>query len=177
MKTHVENAVAPLKEDAQKRAEEYANGIIAHIEKELAAAGWDVQKAAPFPNSMKCNRAEYVSQKAKHNLYRSVTSSRPGQYHLTMTSPCLVDMDTTRVAKFIAEARENAAAQYTAFVAKLVKKIGEHATAELTGNHVWGYSILTVTTPAGVRKWKTQTIINTSKLGKVFNQYPTRLVK
>jgi hypothetical protein len=33
--------------------------------------------------------------------------------------------------------------------------------------------------PTGVlvERWKTQTIVNTSKLGKVFNQFPTRRVK
>lgn len=175
--TPVENAVSSLKADAQKRAEEYARKIIAHIEAELSAAGWDINKAAPFPNSLKCNRAEYVSQKAKYQMFHSVTTSRPGQFSIQKNAANLVDMNPERVAKFVAEAREDAAAQYTAFVAKLVKKIGVHTTAELNGNHVWGHSILTVTTPTGVQKWKTQTIINTSKLGKVFNQYPTRLVK
>lgn len=173
--TPVENAVAGLKADAQKKAEEYARKVIAYIEAELEKAGWDINVAAPFPNSMKCDRAEYVSQKAKYQMFHSVTTIRPNQY--SMKAPRFVDMNPERVAKFVAEAREDAAAQYTAFVAKLVKKIGEHTTAELSGNHVWGHSILTVTTPAGVQKWKTQTIINTSKLGKVFNQYPTRLVK
>ena len=175
--TAVELAVSHLKTDAQDRAEQYARKIVAYIEAELAKSGWDINAAAPFPNSMKCDRAEYVSQKSKYTLFHSVTVQRPGQYGITMNGPRFVDMDPARVEKFVKEAREDAAAQYTAFVAKLVKKIGAHSTAVLDGNHVWGHSVLTVTTPAGVQKWKTQTIINTSKLGKIFNQYPTRMVK
>lgn len=82
------------------------------------------------------------------------------------------------VEKFIQAAKADAAAQYEAFVAKLQQKIGEVKNATLKGNHVWSYSILTVEKPDGtVEHWKTQMIINVSKLGKMFNQFPTRKVK
>ena len=43
---------------------------------------------------------------------------------------------------------------------------------------MWSYSFLYVTTPSnGDQCWKTQQIINQSKLGKLFNQFPTRKIK
>jgi len=81
-------------------------------------------------------------------------------------------------ARFIKSACENAAFQYDAFIAKLDKKIGEAVSAELSGNHVWSFSVLTVEKADGsIEHWKTQMIINFSKLGKMFNQFPTRKIK
>ena len=88
-------------------------------------------------------------------------------------------MTPETVEKFAASARETAAAEYDAFVAKLEAKIGDDvAAAELAGNHVWNHSTLTITrTDGSVERWRTSMIINVSKLGKLFNQFPTRKAK
>lgn len=60
-------------------------------------------------------------------------------------------------------------------MAKLIGKIGPVTSATIKGNHVWGHSVLTITNPdAVVEHWKTRQIVNVSKLGKLFNQWPTR---
>jgi hypothetical protein len=54
----------------------------------------------------------------------------------------------------------------------------DHADASITGTHIWGHSVLTVTLPNGtVERWKTQQIVNQSKLGLLFNQWPSRKMK
>jgi hypothetical protein len=159
----IEAAVRPLKEDAMNRAEKYARAIIEKAVAEVAASS--LTECAPYPKAWKAPTAtveQYRAAKIKHDLYRILAGpgSEKGQ------------------AKFIEDARENAAAQYEEFIAKLNGKIGVVTAANLNGNHVWGHSILTVTKADGTTEnWKTQTIVNVSKLGKVFNQFPTRKVK
>jgi hypothetical protein len=170
----IEQAVSPLKADAIERATQEANKIIVSVTQQLAAAGNDLNIAAPFPNSMKCSREEYLTKISKYQLFSALckgreATSRHGQPHL-------VDVNQERVARFIKSAQEDAAAQYEAFVAKLVRKIGDVQTATLVGNHVWAYSHLTVTKNGVQETWKTQQIVNVSKLGKLFNQWPTRKI-
>lgn len=156
----IEAAVLPLKKDAIERAKQYAAEVAAKIAAELAQHGLDV--CAPYPQAWKAPTAttdQYRAAKRKYDLYRSLQTEK-GR------------------AAFIQAAQDNAAAQYDMFVAKLNSKIGPVVLATLEGNHVWSHSFLTVETAAGeLQIWKTQTIINVSKLGTVFNQFPTRKVK
>lgn len=62
-----------------------------------------------------------------------------------------------------------------AFIAKMVTYIGEVETAELTGQ-LWAYSNLTVTKDGEKQVHRTRCIINVSKYGKLFNQWPTRRI-
>ena len=80
--------------------------------------------------------------------------------------------------RYIDSARSIAAAEYEQFICKLESKCGEVALAHLEGNHIWGYSFLTVTDNDGNQTiWKTQTICNYSKRGTPYTQYPSRKVK
>jgi len=171
----IENAVLPLKSEAVQRAEQEAQRMIDRIIAELEAAGWNLDVVAPQPNT-RMGRNEYVQMRAHRDLFTSVTtytqtSRRPSEPDIRARSP-------EAEQRFIDEAKKDAAFQYDLFVAKLVKKVGETTDATLVGSHVWGHSILTVTLLDGsVQKWKTQMIVNVSKLGKLFNQFPTRIVK
>lgn len=186
----IRTAVEPQKADAQDRAEKYARETIEWVLARLEEHGWDLTKAAPYPSS-NMRRAEYVRQKNTHNFFKSLTADGPtpeGEkpWHYS-GKPCMVQRSPEAEAKFIAQARIDAAIQYEAFVAKLVAKIGDCISAKLDGSHVWGFSILTVEKlerlgdgcqPINVReRWKTQQILNVSCLGKVFNQWPTRKLK
>jgi hypothetical protein len=155
----IEQAVSHLKAAAQDRAEEYARSIVAKIVADLAARS--LNECAPVPRAWQAPTAtvaEYKAAQRKRDLYKRMLTEA-GQAH------------------FITDARENAAAQYDAFVAKLNSKIGPVTSASLQGDHVWGYSNLTVVTASGeTQVWRTQQILNVSKLGTVFNQYPTRRV-
>jgi len=172
MTNPIRTAVLPLKQAAQDRAEVEARKLIARMHAKLEAAQWDLNDAAPRPGSWDRDYQEKMAVVARYN---AVTSSYREDYMPRAPRP--VYIDEQKVERFVLDAREDAAAQYEAFIAKLEGKIGETLSAVLTGNHVWGYSFLTVQTAEGQQTWKTQMIVNCSKLGKLFNQFPTRKVK
>lgn len=175
--THpIETAVAHLKEDAMKRAEDFARERIAKAIQQLEEVGMDRDLVAPYPSAMKEDRKSYAVKLGRYRFFCSITKTVSGMH--SFKDPRIVTVEEDKIEKVVAETREMAAAQYDAFVAKLINKTGEGViSAELTGNHVWGYSKLRVLKEGSEEIWKTQTIINVSKLGKVFNQFPTRKVK
>lgn len=172
--THpVEAAVLPIKVDAIERAEQEARRIIERYTELLAENGMDAEKVAPYPRNAYSNR--YHVERGRYYLVCSLTKSIQSTHRIN--EPRIVQMDPAGCERFVAQSRQAAAEQYDAFVAKLIKKIGDCDAADLTGNHVWGYSVLTVTKGEAIERWKTQQIVNVSKLGKLFNQWPTRKVK
>lgn len=171
----IETVVLPLKNDAMDRAEKEARAAIADARKELAAANNDIKAVAPYPGFGA--QGNYLAMLFKYKFFSAITTWRDGQ-SVGLHTPCFVDVDPNKVRKYIKETREHAAEHYDLFVEKLNKKIGTVQTAQLEGNHVWSYSFLRVVTSAGEKQtWKTQTIMNRSKLGKIFPQFPTRKVK
>jgi hypothetical protein len=172
--TPIATAVEPLRHSAVQRAEEFAEQHAQRVYANLERNGWDMRLAYPYPNSG-LGRASYMMAKAAYDIAHRLTKwTKPS---IRPDEPCIVVKSEAGLAKFVQEAKDDADATYTAFIAKLEQKVGEHQRATLTGNHVWGYSILTVETAHETQRWKTQQIINVSKLGKVFNQWPTRKVK
>ena len=171
----IEQAVAPLKNDAVKRAEEQGRAMIAHHLENLEKAGWDLNIAAPRPHT-KMDRQTYKQMLALHETVRMLTKSketgsrRIGDPDFRVRNPEAED-------RMINQIKHDAGFQYDMFVAKLIKKIGDVDEASLSGNYVWGYSLLTVKKGDQTENWRTQQIINVSVLGKVFNQWPTRKVK
>lgn len=172
----IEAAVAPLKTEAIQRAEQYATNEVRHMEEALKAVDYCLDVVAPRPEST-AGRFKYLSMHAIRQAYQSITKRDPARVNYMPHSPHYVLVDAKGVAKFVADAKENAAFQYDAFVAKLNRKIGPAISAQLEGNHVWSFSILHVVTEAGEQRWKTHMILNQSKYGKIFNQFPTRLMK
>lgn len=169
----VATAVAPLKADAIKRAKQEATKIVDYVAKELAAHDYVFDKAAPYPDAFRMSTRAYHKAKAKRCLFNALAKTTQASYN----APFIAKVDPTKVDKFIEQSCNDAAAQYDVFVVKLTHKIGDVDTATLDGNHVWGYSILTVTKTHTTERWKTQQIVNTSKLGKLFNQWPSRRMK
>jgi hypothetical protein len=78
-------------------------------------------------------------------------------------------------SEYVEEQAKIADASYEAWIFKLMSKIGKKVVdANMTGNP-WTGSSLSVETEDGENQiWNTQMILNTSKLGKLFNQFPTR---
>lgn len=179
--TPIAKAVAPIKEDAIARAEKDAREYSAKLIKQIEEAGNDLNKVAPYPRSTNVSREQYRNAMNRHNLYVSITTARKDnvQRHWSdATTPYYVDACPAKIEVFVETAKITAAEQYDAFVHKLVKKVGETTEASLTGNHVWGYSVLHVTLPSGEKqKWQTQQIVNCSVYGLLFNQWPTRQIK
>lgn len=171
----IAEAVRPLKDDAVKAAVQWADARIEYVRAEMEKAGWDREVAAPHPRG-NLSRLEYMKAKHRYQLFHAVTKGREATRR--SHDPDFADMSPEGCERFIDECKEQAAAQYEAFVEKLVYKIGETTSAKLEGNHVWARSVLTVTKPDGsVEKWKTQQITNVSKLGKYFPQWPSRKLK
>jgi hypothetical protein len=171
-------AVEPLKVDAIKYAADRARREIEHVRKKLDEHGGDINKAAPYPDS-RLSRNEYAMKKAIHDLFHRLTRRDPKVPTSYMPrAPYIVEMDDVRCVGHIEDAERAAAAQYDAFVLKLVHKIGPCRTAKLEGNHIWGDSLLRVTfADKAPEKWRTRQIDNRSKLGLWFNQWPSRKVK
>lgn len=140
---------------------------------ELEEGGWDLQVVAPYPHS-RMSRNEYMSKKWRHEFFTRLSkwtvSSRP------MNAPCPVTWSSEGAARLIEETKKAASASYEDFVAKMEKKVGAHSAAKLVVEGTWNYSVIEVETPVGVQRWKTQQIVNVSVLGKLFNQWPTRLL-
>lgn len=175
----IEAAVMPLKAEAMDRAEKESREIIARLFAKLADANWKVNDVAPWPHTQQ-SRKDYMTQKGKRNFVDSITSEHPENTRFVRYDQAdyrrAPNLD--RVESIVKGAREDAAAQYDSFVGKLSAKIGATVEATLTGSHVWGYSFLKVVKADGTGEtWKTQMILNVSKLGKLFNQFPTRKVK
>jgi len=168
-------AVAPLRVEAETRAATDARAFIDSRLAILAQNDWDLDRAFPRGDSRRDNRETYRAKTRRHEVVQSFTGAtwitrRLHEPNTRIRSP-------EREAKFIADAVANAVAQYDAFVAKLVGKIGDCDSASLSGSHVWGYSILKVTKAEAIEHWKTTQIVNVSKLGLLFNQWPSRKVK
>lgn len=173
--SHVAQAVAHLKQAAQDAAEQAAHKAIEYGYHELEAHGWDLDAAAPLPNGF-VGRAVYKQMQAKRDFLSSITTwTKPVIRH---GEPNIRKPSDMGVTNRLFQARELAGASYDAFVSKLEAKIGEHDACELLVEGSWGFSVLLVTLPCGtLQRWKTQMIVNCSSLGKLFNQWPTRLMK
>lgn len=173
--TPIETAVAPMKKDAMERAEKEARAVIARVRDALDAHGWNIRSAAPYPDSFRMSSRDYHIAKGKRNLYSMLTTT--AEQYAYGAKADIVKLCPVKVERYIQLERDAAAGAYDLFVMKLNRKVGAHVAASIRGNHVWGHSILTVTTPTGVQRWKTQQIVNVSKLGLLFNQWPSRKIK
>lgn len=159
METAIARAVEPLRTAAIERARKEAADL---IERTFAKHAED-PKFHDYPVGI-WNKRVHSEQKGRYMLLQALTKNGA--------------RDAAKCSQFVIDACEAASMQYTAFIAKLENKIGAHTTATLEGSHVWGYSILTVTLADGsIQCWKTQQIVNTSVLGTLFNQWPSRKVK
>lgn len=75
MSNLIEVAVAPLKADAIERAELEANKLVDRVRTELAAAGNDLQKCAPYPRT-DVDRMTYLRQLSRYRLFHAICKSR-----------------------------------------------------------------------------------------------------
>ncbi len=171
----IEIAVSPLKAIAMDSAGEFARKIINQYLTKLEAAGWDLNVAFPRPHG-RMSREAYRSAAAQHSLATRITiHTKPSR---RFNDPNIVARCEASENKFVEDCRRNAGEQFIAYVSKLTNKIGEVTEASLESRSVWAHSILTVTKVDGSKEaWKTQQIINVSKLGTPFNQWPTRKLK
>jgi hypothetical protein len=150
-------ALAPLRAEIIARGRDAINTHIARLDADLAAAGGNLDAAAPRPNG-RMGRLEYLAAQQRRRMMTMIAN------------------ESGRAA-LLAEAIAAITASFDAFAAKLAEKAGPITAASICGASLWNGSTLTVTAADGTRAaWRTRTILNVSCLGKVFNQYPTRRV-
>lgn len=179
MNNPITAAVYPLKAEAVKRAKVEGQKVIDRVLADMESSGWNLDVAAPYPKSFGPQfpgKLKYQQMKTDRDFYSSLTAcnwvtKRPTEPDMRKRSP---DAE----ARFIDQCEKLAAYQYDSFVMKICAKIGEVALAHLEGSHVWGHSFMTVTKmDLTVERWKTHQIVNYSKFGMPYNQWPSRKIK
>lgn len=183
--TAISQAVAPLRDRAIEAAEIRQREYLDRVKKVLEDNDWDLIKVAPDPHS-NMGRKAYIAAKDRHNFFSSITvydEERTGvprsRFFSFRAKQHFVKWNEEAAERSIEMAKRDAAASYDAYVVKLEKKVGAHTAATLRPlGSLWSYSFVDVTLPDGtVQCWKTQMILNHSSLGRLFNQWPTRVVK
>jgi hypothetical protein len=162
-------AIAPLRAEAAAHALEWATKVAAQAKAKWTAAGFDLDVVAP-PAPRGASKAQRAMAAAATAHYLQFVTRAPDSDAFVWSETC--------AQRYIASTVSATEADFDAFVLKLDGKVGAHAAAVLVSGATWTYSILRVTLADGtVQDWKTQRITNCSVLGKLFNQWPTRIVK
>jgi hypothetical protein len=163
-------AIAPLRKEAADNARDWAVRSAASAKTKLEAARFDIDALVPAPgrNASKAERAMTAEARAHYFQFLKAWSASRTSYV----------WDEAAAQRYVEQTVRETEASFDAFVLKLDGKVGAHAAAVLVSGATWTYSILRVTLADGtVQDWKTQRITNCSVLGKLFNQWPTRIVK
>lgn len=168
----IAQAVAALKTPAVEHAAAATERRLVALATDLL--GQDLAVVAPFPRST-MSRIAYKEGQARYALARRIMRVERASTRHGSPEPA-VAINAAGIAALVQEASELTAAAFDAYVAKLEGKVGECDTATVEGM-LWSGSVLTVTKGEKVERWSTQQIVNVSVLGKVFNQWPTRLLK
>lgn len=176
----VGQVIHAIKFEAVEHAEKGARKTVEEVRKELEEGGWDINAVAPYPYNLPSHSRAYDDARAKYSLFHELATADPAKGYQSSQrgQPRYVVMDDDMIERFVDYRRRAAALQYDAFIVKMVAKVGEVVSAELEGSHVWSHSFLEVTKSDGSREiWKTQQIVNYSKYGRPYYQWPSRIVK
>lgn len=147
--------------EAETRAEAKYKSVLDTVKQH----DWNLDELAPKPHS-NMSRGEY---RAASN-YRMFLVSL---FDKDVNDP-FIKHSSVKKHRFIDMIKDQARTDYLGWINKMTEKIGKPvASASVKGNP-WVDSVLSVITIDGeVQVWDTQMIINTSKLGKLFNQFPS----
>lgn len=180
-------ALAPTEEILRA---EFERQLIAQFDKmvaQLEADGMDAEISFFYPNARQMtnfyDKGAYRQQLASRNYVQANTGSANTSGCRGMRDPDIrtVDREATLVkiagqaAKMAKEALEGYCHKLTSKIESTGSGIGE--VKYVGGTDAWGWSHLHVEAETGNQTWRTQMIVNVSCLGKLFNQWPTRLVK
>jgi hypothetical protein len=139
----------------------------------VVACDSNIDKAFPSP-SANLSHNEYHAKSVLRYLAKEIHILPPVHpSHLPLLSE---GVDQNGVDFLVKRHQKDTIERYEQYVNKLINKVGDCDSATVTGD-LWNYSILTITKGAVVERWKTSMILNVSKNGKVFNQFPTRKIK
>ena len=144
--------------------------------KTLEKNNWDLDKIAPYPKSSAISPSNYRFAISIRRHYEQYFQSTQGSRRIS--EPNIVALKQNAFDKVISEATKKSNASFDSYINKLSIKINSPVkSANLEGN-LWQHSFLKVILEDNtIQIWKTQMIINSSVYGKLFNQFPTRLMK
>jgi hypothetical protein len=169
-------ALAPTEAILRNEFERQLAERVVKMMDELKLDGWDAQKRYAYPHGT-MSRVAYLAQVARYNLCNKYTNTEGGSYN--PRGPRIVSPKawSEMVAKEAAEMAKVALEGYCAKLSAKIDATGIKASkVEYKGGlNPWGVSSIWVNSVA--QEWHTKMIVNISCLGKLFNQWPTRLVK
>jgi uncharacterized protein YoxC len=165
----------------EKHRKEYINGAVEYKEDHIKAALNTLKKNDWNIDNLLDSRMPRSYNMDIQRYYESFTESvnpQSSYSRLQPKEPNIRVEDKKAIKSMLKETAQAAQLNYDSFIAKIVGKVGEPVVdAELKGN-IWTGCTLTVETKEGeTQVWDTKIIVNISKLGKVFNQFPTRRKK
>ena len=173
----IEEALLPALPDLMDQEEKKTRAWIKRMFDELADHDWSLSSYAPLDHSKPRGYYHNREAEAKRNRLSGITErdyKAPKEAERVMPS----DRGVERLVECRVKGMEN---DFLGFIAKMVGKAGKDAvSAKLirSGINGWHNSIIEVEHADGtVSKWRTNMIVNVSKLGRYFNQWPTRKLK
>jgi DNA modification methylase len=170
----LEKVLDPYLKELEDKFAQATKNRIDHWSAKLKESDMDLDKCCPRPNGG-MDKITYRMMLETHNFVASFTNSTVVSRR--RSEPNTREISQPSILNLIKISKDEAKADFLAYISKLTGKIQTTIkSAELKGN-LWQGSMLYLDTEDGEQKWKTQMIINTSKYGKPFNQFPTRLMK
>lgn len=174
----ITEAIKPMKESAITLAENRMKAVIDKTLEGLQATNWDRKLYAPLSKSFNISKTQYRQEREKYYFVQRITKSlKPC---LSPNEPDFCEISQEGIAKLMKDAKEEAGFTFEKFTCKLSQKIGENVVSvkAYAKEELWTESLITVTDETGtVSTWKTKQIVNCSVYGKLFFQWPTRVVK
>jgi anion-transporting ArsA/GET3 family ATPase len=151
-------------EDFVSKAEERALESYQRVLNRLEEHEMNIDSLAPQPHS-RMSTGEY---RAAQN-YRAFINSL-----VVIDNGPFVKKSLAKKTKYIETVKQQAREDYLAWISKMIEKIGKPVVSAVATGNPWQDSKLRVNTNDGEEQiWHTQMIINTSKYGKLFNQFPS----
>jgi len=145
---------------AEERGLEAYNRVILRLEQH----DMNLDLVAPTPDS-RMTAGGYRSAANLRAFYKSLVDVDNGPF---------VKKSPAKKAKYIEMVKESARQDYLAWISKMIEKIGKPVVSAVATGNPWQNSKLRVNTNDGEEQiWHTQMIINSSKYGKLFNQFPS----
>lgn len=163
----VYQAVLPMKLLAQDKAEEHFRESVSQAAEQIRIHNGDIDKLVPIPANLKWDSYAGEAIKLARSFYALICELHDGRLYI---SDAAVGLEVYKV-------RRGAGFEFDAYVYKLNEKINDATLAAELHGDPWTGSTLKVTTKnKGEQIWTTKIIVNVSKYGKLFNQFPTRQV-
>jgi hypothetical protein len=165
----------------EKHRKEYIDGAVEYKDDSINASlktlknnDWDINNLL----DSRMSRSYNMDVQRYYESFTDAVNPQSSHFRSKLREPNIRVEDKKAIKSMLKETAQAAQLNYDKFIAKIVGKVGEPVvSAELKGN-IWTGCVLTVETKEGeTQVWDTKIIINISKLGKVFNQFPTRRKK